>query len=466
MNGSSSPLSLRISGWLLVATFCLPFVMMVIWPRMTAEKAVAASVLIFFLPTCTSLLIAARRLGHNGMIFGILLPLFGLPGGLLSFSILKFRGTRKDAHAAPRVSCAAQQPDSHWFAVALALDQKHWMWNLNGTLAANDAHRQENLRNVLHSVSATLLLIGVIALIAMFRPATARSEMIEHIARLTIGLGICGVGMSIYLHSLSGAYASALGRRAFTRLQLYLIRRYPGSYVERIDVRATVAELARACREVDDSSNDSQRELSLRVARQCEWALSQHVVTHESLQIAGTNESIDALSERLDSSFRLVMTRICRIRQSLRQADGPDPHDLSMVDQPLLVALAQACWMVAGLALIYLLAGLWWTLLATVGVLLVAGRLWRASGHSKRRITSAVLNQEQIENTLAINETAITNVLRLQLKLHELAETKADSPDAVTKAVVEDLRSVLQDCPSQSSASAAGDQPAPPHRSW
>jgi hypothetical protein len=84
------PAQLRVGGWLLVAAFVSPFVAIPFIERDHANVVVALSYILFYLPACAFLGVAAHKMHRSWLIYGAAAAVLGYGGGLMSFMFLKY----------------------------------------------------------------------------------------------------------------------------------------------------------------------------------------------------------------------------------------------------------------------------------------------------------------------------------------------------------------------------------------
>lgn len=87
---ASPPSQLRVGGWLLIATFVAPFFTMPFIEHHQANIVVALSYLLFYLPACVFLGVAAHKMHRSWLIYGAVAAVLGFGGGLMSFMFLKY----------------------------------------------------------------------------------------------------------------------------------------------------------------------------------------------------------------------------------------------------------------------------------------------------------------------------------------------------------------------------------------
>ena len=99
---ANPPRQLQYAGWLLAAAFVSPFLALpFVYPHIHAVGTVVSiSYLVFYVPACVLLGVAANKMQRSWVLYGAL-PILGYGGGLLSFWLLKyFRHSRRGAHGA------------------------------------------------------------------------------------------------------------------------------------------------------------------------------------------------------------------------------------------------------------------------------------------------------------------------------------------------------------------------------
>ena len=85
------PGQLRYGGWLLVVAFVSPFVVLPFLSHTgAAELVVGVSYVLFYVPACVFLGMAAHKMNRSWVLYGALAAVAAFGGGLMSFMFLKY----------------------------------------------------------------------------------------------------------------------------------------------------------------------------------------------------------------------------------------------------------------------------------------------------------------------------------------------------------------------------------------